>query len=67
MAEDHRLADPDCPEAAVMVVVQIGAADAPRLDGHLDLSRPRRFRLAFLDAQVFGGMNDNGFHGAILR
>ena len=67
MAEDHRLAHADRAEAAVVVVVQIGAADAAGLDGDLDLSRPGSLRLALLDAQVLGGMNDNGFHGAILR
>ena len=65
--EDHRLAHADRPEAAVVVVVQIGATDAASLDGDLDLSGPRSLRLALLDAQVLGGMNDNSFHGAILR
>ena len=67
VAEDHRLAHADRAEAAVVVVVQIGAADAAGLDGDLDLSGPGSLRLALLDAQVLGGMNDNGFHGAILR
>jgi hypothetical protein len=42
--------------------LKIGPADAPRLNGHLDLPRPRSLRLTLLDAQVLRGVNHNGFH-----
>ena len=40
VAENHRLANPHRAEAAMVEVVQIGAADAAGFDGHLDLAGP---------------------------
>ena len=39
----------------------------PRRDGNLDLPRPWSLRLTLLDAQILRGMNDDGFHGALLK
>ena len=42
--ERHRLLQPDGAEAAVMVVVQVGAADAAGFDPNPDIARPERRR-----------------------
>jgi hypothetical protein len=47
-------------------VVQVGTADATGFDGYLDLSLPCRFRLAFLDPEIAGGVYDDSFHGFLL-
>jgi hypothetical protein len=44
-------------------VVQIRSADAAGLDGDFDLTDGGRFNFAFLDPEVAGRMNDDGFHG----
>src|SRR5262245_61032516 len=63
VAQNHRLANPHRTEAAVVEIVEIGAANAARLDSDLDLARPHFLRLAILDPQVARGVNDDGFHG----
>src|SRR5262249_18264607 len=50
--------------AAVIIVVQVGAADAAGLDAHLDLVRPERRDRDRLDAQVLGGIQHGGAHGS---
>jgi hypothetical protein len=64
MTEDHRLAHPHGAEAAMVEVVQIRSADAAGLDGYLDLAGGGRLDFAFLDPEVAGCMNDDGFHGS---
>jgi hypothetical protein len=60
MAQYHRLAQLDRPESPMMVIVEIGAADAARL--HLDqhLARTRGGNLLRFNAQVPCGMDDDG-------
>ena len=62
MAEDHRLLQPHGAEAAMLEVVQVGAADAAA--AHLDaqLARQRRRGFDLLDAQVVGGVDHECFH-----
>ena len=67
MAEDHRLAQPHGAEAAVVEVVQVGAADAAGLDRDLDLAGAGGLGRALLDAQILRGMDDDGAHGPLLR
>src|SRR5829696_10053718 len=60
VAENHRLLDPDRAEAAVLVIVQIRAADAADGDAHLDVLRPERRHLGRFEPQVAGRMDDDG-------
>ena len=62
VAEDHRLAQPHGAEAAMVEVVQVGAADAPGLDRYLDFAGARCLGVALLDAQVLRGVDDDGAH-----
>jgi hypothetical protein len=64
VAEDHRLLEPHRAEAAVKIVVQIGAADTARLDAHLDLVGPERGGRDRLDAKVFRRVQYGGAHGS---
>src|SRR6185295_8100967 len=52
MTEDHRLLQPHGAEAAVEIVVQVGAANAAGLDAHLDLVRAERRNRDMLDAKI---------------
>ena len=62
MAEDHRLPHAHRAEAAVIVIMQVGAADATRFDSNLDLPRAGLLGLPFLDPQILGRVDDNRFH-----
>ncbi|MND39747.1 hypothetical protein D3C80_304730 [compost metagenome] len=62
MAKDHRLTHAHGAETAVIVIMQVGAADAARLDGDLDLSRAGLFVRPFLDPQILRRVDDNRFH-----
>ena len=62
MAEDHRLAQPHGPEAAVVVVMQVRPADPAGGQPQPHLPRPRRSSAALLDPQVVGGMYDDRAH-----
>ncbi|MGX0995178.1 hypothetical protein AB7M38_002470 [Bradyrhizobium diazoefficiens] len=63
MAQRHRLLDAHDAEAAVMVVMQVRAADAAIGDLDADLARAGcRIGIA-VDPQVFRGVNDDGAHG----
>ena len=66
VAEDHRLAQPHGAEAAVVVIVQVGAADAAEGDPHANLARAERRNGASLDPEVLGGVGDDGAHGDSL-
>ena len=61
--ERHRLLDPHGAEAAVVVVVQVRAADAARRDADADLVRSRRHDGDVLDPQVLGRVDDDAAHG----
>ena len=63
MSKRHRLLDPHRAEAAMMVVVQVRAADAAGgdLDAHF-VGRRCRIGIA-VDPQVFRGVDDDGAHG----
>lgn len=52
MTEDNRLFDPDRPETAIVIIMQIGATNATRPNPDEDLSPPRFFGVFRLDAQV---------------
>ena len=65
MPQRHRLLDANDAEAAVMVIVQVGAADAAIGDLDADLARAgRRIRVA-VDPQILRGVNDDGAHGFV--
>jgi hypothetical protein len=51
----------------MLEVMQVGAADAAGFDRNFDLAGPRRIHFALLDAQIPGGVNDDGFHGFLLK
>lgn len=53
MAEGERLPDEDVAVAVMVEVVQIGAAEAGRLDGDLDLIVWKRRELSFLLDTLF--------------
>ena len=63
MPEDHRLAEPDRAEAAVVEIMQVRPADAAGLDRDLDLAGSGGLGLALLDPEVLRGMDDDGAHG----
>ncbi len=60
--QDHRLAQPHGAEAALLVVMQVRAADAAGADADLHLAGPGRFGRDRLDAQVAGGVDDDSLH-----
>ena len=64
MAEDHRLLQPDRAETAMVIVVQIRAADAADGERHADFAGSGRSRFRRFDPEVFGVVNDDGAHGA---
>jgi hypothetical protein len=47
--------------------VQVGSADATGLDGDLDLTCTKCFDFPFLDPEIAGSVNDDGFHGCTPR
>ncbi len=58
MAEDERLLDDEVADAAVAVVVDVGAADADGGDADEDVARGDRGDRALLDRQVLGAEQD---------
>ena len=62
MAQHHRLAQPHRAEAAMLVVVQVGAADAAVADADADLARAGLERRMVLDAEVLRRVDDDGAH-----
>ena len=66
MPEDHRLFQANRSEPAVVVVMEIGAADAPGRQPQPDLTRPRLALGDLFDADVLGRVDDNGFHRGFL-
>src|SRR5271168_1135865 len=63
MAEHHRLAQPHDSEAAVIVIMQVRAADAAGGNAHERLRFADLGRGPFLDPQIPGGVSDNRAHG----
>ena len=63
MAQNHRLPEPDNAEAAMIVVMQIRAANAAGGKPDRNLAWTRLFLGMRLDAQVAGLMNDDCTHG----
>lgn len=63
MAEDHRFLQPDRSEPGMVIIVQVGAADAAPGDLHPNFawSRPCCGR-PLLDAKVMGLMSDDSAH-----
>ena len=59
MAQHHRLTQLDRTKAAVVIVVQIRAANAARLHRNQNLAVTRRWHIARLDPQIAGGVDDN--------
>ena len=62
VAQDHRLAYPHRAEAAMVEIMQVGSADAAGLRRDLDLFGTGRLGFAFLNPQIAGSMDDDGFH-----
>ena len=62
MAEHHRLFHANGAEAAMLVVVQVGAADAAAANADAQLAGAEIGGRYLLDAQVAGGVDDEGFH-----
>ena len=65
MAQGHGLADAHRTKAAVLVVVQVRATDAPKGDLDPQLLGPKLGQAGVFDAQVFCGMADDGSHGCL--
>jgi len=65
MAEDQRRFDDERPDAAVLVVVDVGAAHADGGDLYQHLARPRLRALALLDADLARGVEDGGLHSPV--
>ena len=64
VAQHHRLLQADAAEAAVLPVVQVGAADAADAHPHADLAGADRGSLDGFDPQVAGGVDDECVHGS---
>jgi hypothetical protein len=67
VAQHHGLLETDGAESAVLVVVQVRAADAAGAHAHADLSRPDRRRRNVFNAKVTGTMDDECVHSACLE
>src|SRR5207253_2011779 len=67
VAENHRLLQPHGAEAAVEVIMQVGATDASGLDADLDLTGSKRRGCHALDAKVLGRVEHGGAHGSSSR
>ena len=67
MAKDHRFFEANCAKASVIVIVEIGTANAPCLHSDQYLSRSRRGHLGVFDTKVFRSMCDDGFHKSDLK
>jgi hypothetical protein len=65
VAQHHGLLDADGAKATMLVVVQVGAADAAGTDAHAHLTRTHGGRRKAFDSQVVGGMYDQCFHDGI--
>ena len=57
MTQHHRFAQPDRAETAVIVVMQVGTADAAGRHGYADLARTGIACFGLLQSQVFGRMD----------
>ncbi len=62
VAEDHRFLQAHGAEAAVVVIVQIAAADAACRQTDQNLAGAGCGRVLILDPQIPGGVDDDGFH-----
>ena len=67
VAQHHRLLDAHGAEAAMLEVVQVRAADAACAHAHLQLMRLERRRVDLFNAQVAGGVDDEGFHEVFFQ
>jgi len=69
MANDHRLFDARRAKATVVIIVQVGSANATPLDAHCDLGGAllRLRRLNVFNTKITWCMYDNGLHGRFLK
>ena len=65
--EDHRLPEDHRAEAPVVVVVEVGSADAARGDPDLHLPGTRGAFFPLLDSQVAGLVKDDGLQESLLE
>ena len=65
MAQRHRFADAHGAKAAMLVVVQVRTAYAPKGHPHLQLAGSGQVLGQGVDAQIFGRMADHSFHGSL--
>src|SRR5690606_4816477 len=66
VVEDHGLPESDGAGAAMVVIMQIGAADAAALAADQHLARSRRRGRMVLDPQILRGVNDDRSHDVPL-
>ena len=64
MAKDHRLAQAHSAKAAMVEIMEIGAADASEANPHPDLAGANLSHGDLFDPQVFRGIGDDGAHGS---
>ena len=62
VAWDQRLADADRAEAAVLIIMKVGAADAAVADADVDVARAEGRVVDLADAEVAGAVDDGGAH-----
>src|ERR1051325_5457878 len=62
VTEDHRFLEAHRAEATVIIIMQVGAADAAGLDPHLDVAEPERWRGDLVDAKILHGMEHGCAH-----
>jgi hypothetical protein len=66
MAQGDRLLDANGSKPAVLVIVEVRPANAAKGHIHAQLLVAQRGQFGVFDAQVFGRMANNGFHGAVF-
>ena len=62
MTQNHWLTQPDRPKPAMLIIMQIRAADAASLHLNRDLPHCWRAEGAFFNPQIFCSMDNNRFH-----
>jgi hypothetical protein len=66
MAQDHGFSNANRAKSAMVVVVQVGAANAACFHFYAYLTGREGINLAFFNPQIFGFMDDNCSHASLF-
>jgi hypothetical protein len=67
VAQSDGLFDAHSAKAAMLVVMQVGSANAAKGHIHAQLVLAQSGQFGVFNAQVFGRVTDNGFHGSFFE